>query len=62
MKSPKTKVSPEPVRNCQVPSAHKKVHFEAVAGISRGLAQACKGAGRPVDEVFGELEREDAGR
>jgi prevent-host-death family protein len=34
--------------------------LDAVAGIRRGLAQARKGAGRPVDEVFDELEREDA--
>jgi hypothetical protein len=33
-----------------------------VASIRRGLAQAHKGAGRPVDEVFDELEREDATR
>ena len=35
---------------------------DAVASIRRGLAQARKGAGRPADEVFDELEREDAGR
>jgi len=40
----------------------EKVHFEVVASIRRGLAQARKGAGRPADEVFDELEREDAGR
>jgi hypothetical protein len=34
--------------------------LDAVASISRGLAQARKGAGRPADEVFDELEREDA--
>jgi len=34
-------------------------HLDAVAGIRRGLAQAKKGLGRPVDEVFDELlERE----
>jgi prevent-host-death family protein len=33
-------------------------HLEAVARIRRGLAQARKGLGRPVDEVFDELERE----
>ena len=35
---------------------------DAVASIRRGLARARKGAGRPADEVFDELEREDAGR
>jgi predicted transcriptional regulator len=30
---------------------------EAIAGIRRGLAQAKKGLGRPVDEVFDELGR-----
>jgi PHD/YefM family antitoxin component YafN of YafNO toxin-antitoxin module len=34
--------------------------LDAVASVRRGLAQARKGAGRPVDEVFEELEREDA--
>jgi prevent-host-death family protein len=33
-------------------------HLDAIAGIRRGLAQARKGQGRPVDEVFNELERE----
>ncbi len=33
-------------------------HLDAVASIRRGLAQAKKGLGRPVDEVFDELERE----
>ena len=33
-------------------------HLDAVAGIRRGLAQAKKGQGRPVDEVFDDLERE----
>ena len=32
----------------------------AVASVRRGLAQARKGEGRPADEVFDELEREDA--
>ena len=32
-------------------------HLEAVAGIRRGLAQARRGLGRPVDEVFDDLER-----
>jgi prevent-host-death family protein len=31
-------------------------HLDAVAGIRRGLAQAKKGLGRGVDEVFDELE------
>jgi len=33
-------------------------NLDAMAGIRRGLAQAKKGMGRPVDEVFDELERE----
>ena len=33
-------------------------HLDAVASIRRGLAQAKKGLGRPVDEVFDELQRE----
>ena len=33
-------------------------HLDAIARIRRGLAQAKKGLGRPVDEVFDELERE----
>ena len=38
---------------------HVAVHLDAVAAIRRGLAQAKKGLGRPVDEVFDELlERE----
>ncbi|MGP8142943.1 MAG: type II toxin-antitoxin system Phd/YefM family antitoxin, partial [Terriglobales bacterium] len=36
--------------------------LDAVASIRRGLAQAQRGAGRPANEVFDELEREDAGR
>lgn len=36
--------------------------LDAVASIRRGLAQARKGAGRPADEVFDEMEREDASR
>jgi predicted transcriptional regulator len=32
---------------------------EVVASIRRGLAQARKGEGRPANEVFDELERED---
>jgi len=33
-------------------------HLDTVAGIRRGLAEARKGLGRPVDEVFDDLERE----
>jgi prevent-host-death family protein len=33
-------------------------HLDSVASIRRGLAQARKGLGRPVDEVFDELEHE----
>jgi prevent-host-death family protein len=33
-------------------------HLDAIAGIRRGLTQAKKGQGRPVDEVFDDLERE----
>ena len=33
-------------------------HLDAIASIRRGLAQAKKGLGRTVDEVFDELERE----
>jgi prevent-host-death family protein len=33
-------------------------HLDAVARIRRGLAQAKKGLGRSVDDVFDELERE----
>jgi DNA-binding phage protein len=40
----------------------EKVHFQVVASIRHGLAQARKGAGRPADEVFDELERADASR
>jgi len=32
--------------------------LDAVARIRRGLAQAKKGVGRPVDDVFDDLERE----
>jgi hypothetical protein len=34
--------------------------MDAVASIRRGLAQARKSAGRPADDVFDDLEREDA--
>src|ERR1700686_3990139 len=40
----------------------EKIHFQVVASIRRGMAQARKGAGRPADEVFDEMEREDTGR
>lgn len=40
----------------------EKVRFEVVAAVRRGMVQAHRGAGRPADEVFDELEREDAGR
>ncbi len=33
-------------------------HLDAIASIRRGLVQARKGQGRPVDKVFDELERE----
>jgi hypothetical protein len=36
--------------------------LDAVASIHRGLAQACKGVGRPADDMFDELEREAEGR
>ena len=32
--------------------------LDMMASIRRGLAQAKKGVGRPVDEVFDDLERE----
>jgi len=34
--------------------------LDAVASIRRGLEQARKGAGRPADAVYDNLEREDA--
>jgi DNA-binding phage protein len=39
----------------------ERIRFSVVASIRRGLAQARKGQGRPADEVFDDLEREDAG-
>jgi PHD/YefM family antitoxin component YafN of YafNO toxin-antitoxin module len=33
-------------------------HLDTIASIRRGLAQARKGMGRSVDEVFDDLERE----
>ncbi len=35
-------------------------HLDAVSGIRRSLAEAKKGLGRTVDEVFDDLEREAA--
>jgi len=42
------------------PAAFQDVadHLDAVARIRRGLAQAGKGEGRPVEDVLDELERE----
>jgi len=42
------------------PSSYRDVaeHLDAVAAIRMGLAQAHKGLGRPVDEVFEDLERD----
>jgi len=39
----------------------KAEHGDVMASIRRGLAQAKKGQGRPVDEVFDDLERECRG-
>ena len=36
--------------------------LDAVASIRRALTQARKGMGRPVDDVFDEMEHEDASR
>lgn len=40
-------------------AAHQEFadRVDAIAGIRRGLAQAREGMGRPVDEVFDDLER-----
>jgi len=50
--------------NCraEASSTHQEVakHLAAVASIRRALRQATKGEGRPADEVFDELEREDS--
>lgn len=42
------------------PTSYQEVadYLDAVAAIRRGLAQAKKGMGRSVDEVFDDLERE----
>ena len=41
-------------------SSYREVanHLDAIASIRRGLAQAKKGIGRPVDQVFDDLERQ----
>ena len=41
-------------------AAYREVadRLDAIASIRRGVAQAKKGRGRPVDEVFDGLERE----
>lgn len=33
-------------------------HLDTIASIRRGLSQAKKGLGRPVDDVFDDLEKE----
>jgi prevent-host-death family protein len=42
-------------------AAYREVaeHLDTVAGIRRGLTQAKKGLGRPVDDVFDDLELEE---
>jgi prevent-host-death family protein len=42
------------------PAAYRDVaeHLDAVAAIRKGLAQAHRGLGRPVDDVFDDLERD----
>jgi prevent-host-death family protein len=41
------------------PVAYQRLaeYHDTVAGIRRGLAQAKKGLGQPVDEVFDEIQR-----
>ena len=41
-------------------TAYREVaeQLDTIASIRRGLAQAKKGLGRPVDEVFDDLERQ----
>ena len=41
------------------PAAYEKMagRFDAIESIRRGIAQAKQGLGRPVDEVFDEIER-----
>jgi hypothetical protein len=46
-------VVPDPIVHQQVAE-----HLDAIARIRRGLAQAKRGEGQTVDEVFDELERE----
>jgi len=41
-------------------AAYQASQLDTIASIHRGLAQARKGAGRPADEVFDDLELEDA--
>jgi prevent-host-death family protein len=45
-------------------SAYQEVasQLDAITSIRRGLAQARKGVGRPADDVFDEMEREDSAR
>ena len=40
--------------------AYHPSQLDVVESIRRGIAQACKGMGRPADDVFDDLEREDA--
>lgn len=42
------------------PAAYQKMadQLDSILAIRRGLAQARRGAGRPVDEVFAQMERE----
>ena len=42
------------------PSAYQDIadHLDIIASIRRGLAQARRGEGRPVEDVLDELERE----
>jgi prevent-host-death family protein len=42
------------------PTSYRKIasYLDAIAAIRRGLVQAKKGAGRSVDEVFDDLQRE----
>ncbi len=42
------------------PSVYRSIehHLETMAAVRRGLRQALKGMGSPVDEVFDMLEKE----
>ena len=44
------------------PAAYQKLtdYVDAVQGIKRGIVQAKRGMGQPVDEVFDEIEAEVA--